>query len=97
MPPHENEERSCFSPGMTRWLSAACFCAVGMVIFFVGKRKYIQKHLHICKNIRTFVAEFWILIQIMKIKNQRLEAIRLIISSQQLGNQEELMAALQKE
>ncbi|MBR2234766.1 MAG: arginine repressor [Prevotella sp.] len=33
----------------------------------------------------------------MKIKNQRLEAIRLIISSQQLGNQEELMAALQKE
>ncbi len=97
MPPHENEEHSCFSPGMTRWLSAACFCAVGTVIFFVGKRKYIQKHLHICKNIRTFAAEFWILIQIMKIKNQRLEAIRLIISSQQLGNQEELMAALQKE
>ncbi len=33
----------------------------------------------------------------MKIKNKRLEAIRLIISSQQLGSQEELMAALHKE
>jgi len=33
----------------------------------------------------------------MKTKNNRLEAIRLIISSQQLGCQEELMNALQKE
>ena len=33
----------------------------------------------------------------MKIKNKRLEAIRLIISSQQLGSQEELLNALQKE
>ena len=33
----------------------------------------------------------------MKEKNQRLEALRLIISSQQLGNQEELLSALQKE
>ena len=33
----------------------------------------------------------------MKIKKNRLEAIRLIISSQQLGSQEELMDALQKE
>jgi transcriptional regulator of arginine metabolism len=33
----------------------------------------------------------------MKVKNSRLEAIRLIISSQQLGSQEELMDALQKE
>ena len=33
----------------------------------------------------------------MKVKNSRLEAIRLIISSQQLGSQEELLNALQKE
>ena len=33
----------------------------------------------------------------MKEKNSRLEALRLIISSQQLGSQEELLAALQKE
>lgn len=33
----------------------------------------------------------------MKIKNSRLEALRLIISSQQLGSQEELLMALQKE
>ena len=33
----------------------------------------------------------------MKEKNQRLEALRLIISSQQLGSQDELLAALQKE
>lgn len=33
----------------------------------------------------------------MKIKNNRLEALRLIISSQQLGSQEELLTALQDE
>lgn len=33
----------------------------------------------------------------MKIKNNRLEALRLIISSQQLGSQEELLSALQRE
>jgi transcriptional regulator of arginine metabolism len=33
----------------------------------------------------------------MKVKNSRLEALRLIISSQQLGSQEELLNALQKE
>ena len=34
---------------------------------------------------------------IMKVKNNRLEALRLIISSQQLGSQDELLNALQKE
>ena len=33
----------------------------------------------------------------MKVKNKRLEALRLIISSQQLGSQEELLNALQRE
>lgn len=33
----------------------------------------------------------------MKAKNNRLEALRLIISSQQMGSQDELLAALQKE
>ena len=33
----------------------------------------------------------------MKVKNNRLEALRLIISSQQLGSQEELLNALQQE
>ena len=33
----------------------------------------------------------------MKVKNNRLEALRMIISSQQLGSQEELWAALQRE
>jgi transcriptional regulator of arginine metabolism len=33
----------------------------------------------------------------MKVKNDRLEALRLIISSQQLGSQDELLNALQKE
>jgi transcriptional regulator of arginine metabolism len=33
----------------------------------------------------------------MKIKNNRLEALRMIISSQQLGSQEELLDALQRE
>ena len=33
----------------------------------------------------------------MKVKNNRLEALRLIISSQQLGSQDELLSALQNE
>ena len=33
----------------------------------------------------------------MKVKNNRLEALRLIISSQQLGSQDELLSVLQKE
>ena len=33
----------------------------------------------------------------MKIKNDRLEALRMIISSQELGSQEELLSALKKE
>lgn len=33
----------------------------------------------------------------MKVKSNRLEALRLIISSQQLGSQDELLTALQKE
>jgi transcriptional regulator of arginine metabolism len=33
----------------------------------------------------------------MKVKNNRLETLRMIISSQQLGSQEELLSALQKE
>jgi transcriptional regulator of arginine metabolism len=33
----------------------------------------------------------------MKVKTSRLEALRLIISSQQLGSQDELLSALQKE
>ena len=35
--------------------------------------------------------------ELSKVKNSRLEALRLIISSQQLGSQDELLAALQKE
>ena len=40
---------------------------------------------------------FGINIRLMKIKNNRLEALRMIISSQQLGSQEELLNALQHE
>lgn len=40
---------------------------------------------------------FGINIRLMKIKNNRLEALRMIISSQQLGSQEELLNALQRE
>lgn len=40
---------------------------------------------------------FSINIRLMKIKNNRLEALRMIISSQQLGSQEELLDALQRE
>ena len=50
----------------------------------------MQKKLYLCSPILNKYTS-------MKVKNKRLEAIRLIISSQQLGSQEELMNALQKE
>ena len=54
MPPHENEERSYFSPGMTRWLSAACFCAVGMVIF-LSESENIYKNICIYAKISVLL------------------------------------------
>lgn len=57
----------------------------------------MQKNLEITKELCTFAAKFCINIQNMKTKNNRLEALRLIISTQQLGNQEEVMTALNRE
>jgi transcriptional regulator of arginine metabolism len=50
----------------------------------------MQKYLYFCgANLNKYTN--------MKEKNNRLEALRLIISSQQMGSQEELLNALQKE
>ena len=50
----------------------------------------MQKIVYFCTRILNKYTE-------MKVKNNRLEALRLIISSQQLGSQDELLNALQKE
>lgn len=51
---------------------------------------YIQKLLYFCSpNVNKYTK--------MKVKNSRLEALRLIISSQQFGSQDELLSALQRE
>ena len=53
----------------------------------------MQKYLVGCRILYNFAPN-----QIfLKVKNNRLEALRLIISSQQLGSQDELLTALQKE
>ena len=57
----------------------------------------MQINLAICKKKCTFAAQTCINIQIVKTKKNRLEALRLIISSQQLGSQEEVMSALERE
>lgn len=49
------------------------------------------------QNMLYFCTRFLYKYTAMKVKNDRLEALRLIISSQQLGSQDELLNALQKE
>jgi transcriptional regulator of arginine metabolism len=56
----------------------------------------IEKFFVYCKNIRIFAAVFRIFIQ-MKKKADRLDTIKMIISSQEIRLQEELMQELQKE
>jgi len=56
----------------------------------------IEKFFVYCKNIRIFAAVFGIFIQ-MKKKADRLDTIKMIISSQEIRLQEELMQELQKE
>lgn len=63
------------------------------IINFTAK---IEIFFEYCKNIRTFAAVFGIFIQ-MKKKADRLDTIKMIISSQEIRLQEELMQELQKE
>jgi transcriptional regulator of arginine metabolism len=56
----------------------------------------MQKDLGVYEKLCTFAAAKRINIQ-MKTKKNRLETLRMIISSQQMGSQEELLQALQKE
>ena len=50
----------------------------------------------VCIFIRTFAPKTYKYTD-MKVKNDRLEALRMIISSQELGSQDELLAALKQE
>ena len=50
-----------------------------------------------CEFLYNFATDFLNKYTEMKVKTNRLEALRLIISSQQLGSQDELLQALQKE
>jgi transcriptional regulator of arginine metabolism len=52
--------------------------------------------LAVCIFIRNFAADLNKYTS-MKVKNDRLEALRMIISSQELGSQDELLDALKKE
>ena len=56
----------------------------------------MHKHLCVCINIRIF-ALYLHKYTYTKIKKDRLETLRMIISSQELGSQEELLDALQNE
>ena len=58
--------------------------------------KYLQKHKVFRLNILIF-ATTKNKYTIMKVKNSRLDAIRLILSTQEIGSQEELLNELEKE
>ena len=56
----------------------------------------MQKYLAECRKLYNF-APHLNKYTCMKIKNNRLETLRMIISSQEMGSQEELLSALQEE
>ena len=51
----------------------------------------------ICINMYIFAAIFCINIRYMKVKKDRLDTLRMIISSREMGSQDELLTALQQE
>ena len=57
----------------------------------------MHKNLSDCITIRNFVVPKRITIQEMKVKNSRMEALKMLISSQELCSQEEVLQALEKE
>ena len=59
--------------------------------------KNIWQYANVCVLLHAISDKYTKCKTIMKVKNNRLEALRLIISSQQLGSQEELLSALQRE
>lgn len=74
--------------------STGC-CIFFHIIFFIYVN-FLQKHKENCLNIPIFVLaknKY----TIMKVKNSRLDAIRLILSTQEIGSQEELLNELEKE
>ena len=58
---------------------------------------FMHKCLRGCITIRNFAAPKRITIQEMKVKNSRMEALKMLISSQELCSQEEVLQALEKE
>ena len=68
------------------------------VMFFQCKRAiFMHKNLPDCITIRNFAVPKRITIQEMKVKNSRMEALKMLISSQELCSQEEVLQALEKE
>ena len=57
----------------------------------------MHKNLSDCITIRNFAVPKRITIQEMKVKNSRMEALKMLISSQELCSQEEVLQALEKE
>ena len=71
-------------------------CCIFFHINFSIYVKFLQKHKENCLNIPIFVFaknKY----TVMKVKNSRLDAIRLILSTQEIGSQEELLSELEKE
>lgn len=56
-----------------------------------------EEKLHNIQEFYTFAHQFCINIQTMKIKNSRLETLRMLISSKELCSQEEVLSALKEE
>ena len=71
-------------------------CCIFFYIHHSDYVKYLQKHKVFRLNILIF-ATAKNKYATMKIKNSRLDAIRLILSTQEIGSQEELLNELEKE
>ena len=83
----------CYRPDINLWMIVSIICDNSAKIC-----KRIWRNKRKCLLLQPTSHKYTINKQkTMKVKNDRLEALRLIISSQQLGSQEELLNALQQE
>ncbi len=64
---------------------------------FVDFSAKFRQKLHIISKIVVFLPRFWNKYAIMKKKTSRLDTIKMLVSSQEIGSQEELLKALWKE
>ena len=73
------------------------YTLIRCILYFDDFSIKFRTKLHIISKIVVFLPRFWNKYAIMKKKSSRLDTIKMLVSSQEIGSQEELLNALWKE